>query len=203
MDQVTFKFTTNIYVTATTPTESNCRCKYGNVLSPWSSTGWSCRCDFTNSTSEYSFSMAPMGLSEDNAYDDENYQGIIDEKKYQFETNGIRDCSNSNYWYDFDYDTPKNITAQFRGSRIDFENEAEDLLWSADLHEDETFDFTIGGYPDTFNLPTVNLTCGCQFTGYYTYNKKVYDMLDDHNNITCYCESSEEINYCTIYYVQQ
>ncbi|MBF0104965.1 MAG: hypothetical protein HQM16_06520 [Deltaproteobacteria bacterium] len=182
-----FKYTADVNVNSVSPLKTNCTCQPGS--------GWQCSCDFTGSAVTYSYDLARMGLDADDVYDDEGYAGITDQKNY-FSDNWSTSCE-----YNYAYDVPNNLTANFLGRRIDFVSNADALLWSADLHEDETFDFTIGGYPDAYGLPTVNLKCGCQFVSYTGYSKS-YDTLEK-NDLSCHCESSEGVKNCAINYKQQ
>ena len=97
------------------------------------------------------------------------------------------DCS-EDYWGP-GLEMPAVLRAYSYGDYIDFETSLSQLVWSAIVYQDNTFDFVVR-YLDSLGKPSITLTCTCSIVDSYYYS----DHLD------CTCDPSNDTDVCELRY---
>lgn len=96
------------------------------------------------------------------------------------------DCTDS---WGADLDLPSVLRGYAHGDYIDFETSLSQLVWSAIIYPDDTFDFQTR-YLDQFGNPSVTLTCTCAINEYYW----------EQESIECACDASHYDEACNLRY---
>ena len=89
------------------------------------------------------------------------------------------------------YGLPLTVRLYSHDDVIDFENSSGDLVWIADIYEDETFDYEIG-FLNRFGNPSIELICTCFIEDSYYYYRN--------EQIKCGCEPSNDDINCAVFY---
>lgn len=97
------------------------------------------------------------------------------------------DCSDD-YW-GAGLEMPSVLRGYAHGEYIDFETSLSQLVWSAIIYPDDTFDFQTR-YLDSLGRPSVTLTCTCSIESDYWLGE----------SIECACDASNDPDVCTLRY---
>lgn len=99
------------------------------------------------------------------------------------------------YDYRCEYTFPDDVDVYLGDETLDFENESGELVWQAELNDDDSFEFT-AHFLNQFGDEYIPLECSCEI-----YGNEDDDEDDEYTEeIRCNCEPLNDDRDCSVFY---